>query len=156
MPTKELFSAYAPPILGFKRSHQFLSNMYPAPFYWERASWATSEHAYQASKFTDPRISSTIRSLTSPYAAKKAARAYPLRPDWNAIRLPIMTSILTAKFNTKPLRDWLTDTFPQYIEETNQWGDTFWGVYKGQGHNHLGYILMNLRYQHIFGESYHA
>jgi predicted NAD-dependent protein-ADP-ribosyltransferase YbiA (DUF1768 family) len=29
--------------------------------------------------------------------------------------------------------------------EENTWGDTFWGICKGQGENHLGRLLMQIR-----------
>ena len=31
------------------------------------------------------------------------------------------------------------------IVEENTWGDTFWGVCKGVGENHLGKLLMEIR-----------
>ena len=39
----------------------------------------------------------------------------------------------------------LLDTGDLYIEETNSWGDTFWGVCEGKGQNVLGNILMGIR-----------
>ena len=31
--------------------------------------------------------------------------------------------------------------------EGNWWNDTFWGICRGKGENHLGKILMNIRNQ---------
>ncbi len=31
------------------------------------------------------------------------------------------------------------------IVERNTWNDTFWGVCKGKGENHLGILLMEIR-----------
>ena len=45
------------------------------------------------------------------------------------------------------LRSLLVATGDRELIEGNTWGDTFWGVDKntGQGENHLGRILMELR-----------
>ena len=33
----------------------------------------------------------------------------------------------------------------KYIEETNHWGDVFWGVCDGVGESNLGKVLMGIR-----------
>jgi len=46
----------------------------------------------------------------------------------------------------KGLRQRLIDTGDNYLEETNAWGDTFFGVdIKKGGDNRLGKILMSIR-----------
>ena len=45
----------------------------------------------------------------------------------------------------KDLKEKLLATGDAYLEETNHWHDTFWGVCKGKGQNHLGKILMEVR-----------
>ncbi len=52
------------------------------------------------------------------------------------------------KFTRNPqLREMLLATGDKYLEETNHWGDKYWGVdYKtGVGFNKLGVILMDVR-----------
>jgi hypothetical protein len=57
-----------------------------------------------------------------------------------------MYRILRAKFTqNKNLRKMLVDTGDAYLEETNYWHDTFWGVYNGIGENNLGKLLMVVR-----------
>ena len=44
-----------------------------------------------------------------------------------------------------PLREMLLETGDKYIEETNYWKDTYWGVCDGIGENNLGKIIMATR-----------
>lgn len=39
----------------------------------------------------------------------------------------------------------LLATGTRYLEETNTWGDTYWGVCEGKGLNMLGKTLMQVR-----------
>ena len=43
------------------------------------------------------------------------------------------------------LRDALLATADVELIEGNTWGDRIWGVYQGEGENHLGKILMKIR-----------
>ncbi len=43
------------------------------------------------------------------------------------------------------LREKLLATGDRKLVEGNTWGDTFWGVCRGNGKNHLGKILMKIR-----------
>ncbi len=57
-----------------------------------------------------------------------------------------MEHLLRQKFTTHAgLRQQLKATRPRPLVEENTWGDTFWGVSKGQGENHLGRLLMRIR-----------
>jgi ribA/ribD-fused uncharacterized protein len=69
-----------------------------------------------------------------------------LRSDWTEIRLEIMEKIVRAKFWQNPhLARKLVATGDQKLVEGNRWNDTFWGVCRGVGENHLGKILMRVR-----------
>lgn len=73
-------------------------------------------------------------------------KAVPLRDDWDEIKVSIMQTLVYLKFvKNKELRDLLLATEPEHLEEGNTWGDTFWGVCKGEGKNLLGRILMDIR-----------
>lgn len=65
--------------------------------------------------------------------------------DWLHKRVEVMNTILFEKFKNPELRRMLLSTSDKYIEETNWWGDTYWGVCNGVGENMLGKIIMNLR-----------
>lgn len=57
-----------------------------------------------------------------------------------------MERVIYEKFSqNKDLKKMLLDTGDSYLEETNTWGDTYWGVCNGVGKNHLGDILMDTR-----------
>jgi predicted NAD-dependent protein-ADP-ribosyltransferase YbiA (DUF1768 family) len=57
-----------------------------------------------------------------------------------------MEGLVRQKFSKDPvLRQRLLDTGDQDLVEGNTWGDTFWGVCRGQGSNWLGRILMDVR-----------
>jgi predicted NAD-dependent protein-ADP-ribosyltransferase YbiA (DUF1768 family) len=56
-----------------------------------------------------------------------------------------MEDLLRQKFQNPYLKNKLLATGNAEIEETNSWGDVFWGICKGVGENHLGKILMKIR-----------
>ena len=131
-------------IKGFQGKYRFLSNFYPCDIIFEGLSYRSSEAAYQASKFIDK---STKQKFTEIDAreARKLGQAMPIREDWEDIKLNVMYRILRAKFSKEPFRKMLLDTDDGYLEETNYWYDTFWGVYNGVGKNYLGQLLMLVR-----------
>jgi ribA/ribD-fused uncharacterized protein len=74
------------------------------------------------------------------------ARNVEIRRDWDEVKLRIMEGLVRQKFSKDPvLRQRLLDTGDQDLVEGNTWGDTFWGVCRGQGSNWLGRILMDVR-----------
>lgn len=141
------------PTMSFRGEYFFLSNFYPHPFIWEGEEWATSEHAYQASKTLDPSERDQIRATESAGKVKRMGRRkedggiVTLRSDWNAVRVAIMYSILEAKFSVPEIEEKLLSTGNIRIVEGNTWGDTFWGVdvRTGLGQNVLGKLLMRIR-----------
>jgi predicted NAD-dependent protein-ADP-ribosyltransferase YbiA (DUF1768 family) len=57
-----------------------------------------------------------------------------------------MRAVIWAKFSQNPeLAKKLLATGDRYLEETNWWGDKIWGVYRGEGQNLLGKIIMDTR-----------
>jgi len=114
--------------------------MYGGIAYW------TSEHAYQAQKTVNDNTRMNISILQTPGEAKQYGKSVSLRPDWDEIKLEVMEAIVRAKFVQNPLlKEKLLATDDMELEEGNTWGDTYWGVCDGEGENHLGKILMNLR-----------
>jgi len=104
------------------------------------------EHAYQASKTLNRKDQKWIASLELAKEAKRAGRKVKMRSDWEQIKIPTMRALLRIKFSDNAdLREALLMTHPAYLEETNYWGDTFWGVCNGEGENHLGKLLMEVR-----------
>ena len=76
----------------------------------------------------------------------------PRRKAWDDVgRISFMRAGLLTKFDQHPdLKEKLIKTSPWHLEETNSWGDHFWGV-DGYGQNVLGCMLMELRGFYIYG-----
>jgi predicted NAD-dependent protein-ADP-ribosyltransferase YbiA (DUF1768 family) len=69
-----------------------------------------------------------------------------VRPDWDDTKINTMLTLLRQKFALgSELAKKLLDTGNRDLVEGNTWGDTFWGVCKGQGENMLGKLLMQVR-----------
>lgn len=134
----------------------FLSNFYPSPLAWEGITYPTAEHAYNAGKTTNRAARYVIAEAPTPALAKRKGRALELRPNWDLqVRYEVMREILWAKFTAHPGRiDALLSTGDALLVEGNRWHDQVWGdCYCGRpqclepGHNHLGWMLMELRAQ---------
>lgn len=133
-------------IKGFFGQYRWLSNFWECPVEYEGILYPSSENAYQAAKVL-PEHRCNFQNI-KPNESKKAWKKYPgIAPEnWDKIKLNIMYEIVERKFNqNKDLAIKLIETYPKYLEETNTWRDVFWGVCKGKGENHLGFILMKVR-----------
>lgn len=132
-------------ILGFFAEYLFLSSYYKAAVFLDGLRYPSAEHAYVAQKSAGLKMRAFIASLPSAQEAHDLGRAMQVHCDWPACRIAAMERVLRAKFADPALRAALVATGTQYLEAGNDWGDTFWGVYQGQGLNHLGHLLMRLR-----------
>jgi len=131
-------------IEGLAGDFRFLSNFHPAPIEVDGLVFPTVEHAYQAAKTKDRNEKQFIAALPSPGSAKR--HLISVRDDWEQLKLSVMETLVELKFHThEELRQKLCATGTCCIEETNTWGDRFWGVSQGTGENHLGRILMRVR-----------
>jgi hypothetical protein len=142
-------------IYGLFGPYRCLSNFHMHPVQFEGLTYACSEAAYMAQKTLDPRMREQFAAITTAKEAKQLGRKIDLRPDWDTFRLHAMYRVLWAKFmQDKASLKVLLDTGHKYIEETNWWGDHFWGVCGGVGLNNLGLTLMTIR-DVINGEIFH-
>lgn len=132
-------------INGFFGEHRFLSNFWHAEFELRGLTFPTAEHCYQAAKTIDLVSLSRVMRASSPAAAKRIGQQIRIRPDWDQVKLDFMGQILRAKFALPHLAERLRATGDAHLEETNTWGDTYWGVCNGRGENHLGRLLMEIR-----------
>lgn len=132
-------------ISNFRGHYEFLSNFSVSPIEFGNNKFRTVEHAYQCQKTCDYRWYQLIRNAKTPAMAKRLGRQVPIRDDWDEIKLEVMAYCLNLKFEDKALRAKLVDTGQATLIEGNTWGDTFWGVCKGKGENHLGRLLMQIR-----------
>lgn len=137
----------------FRGQHSFLSNFHAYPVADRGEAWPTLEHAYQAAKTDDPEWLARIREARTPGDAKRRGRTVKLRRCWDGMRDRVMLRLLRAKFSGT-LGALLLATGEAYLEEGNDWHDTYWGVCDGgcrmgphrpRGKNKLGVLLMTVR-----------
>jgi len=137
-------------ISSFQGPYRFLSNFWLCSIEFEGEIYPSVEHAYQASKTTSQLERKRIRQAVSSGMAKRIGRHVTIRSNWDDIKLATMYDLVKQKFSADGaggiyLRYLLLHTGDDHLEEGNTWGDTFWGVCRGQGENHLGIILMSVR-----------
>jgi len=140
-----LDSIYGDGIYGFQGEYRFLSNFWPVVVTLDCKRYPTVEHAYQAAKCLDLESRISIQAAATASVAKRMGRFIKIRPDWDQVKVSIMEDLLRQKFTQEPLKSKLLLTFDKYIEETNTWNDTFWGVCNGKGQNVLGNLIMKIR-----------
>ncbi len=132
-------------ISGFNGEWRFLSNFYQTPVLFDGVIYPSVENAYQAAKTLDGEIRNKFLTISSK-EAKLLGKKLIVRSEWDRIKLQIMNDLVLDKFKRNDYLTWkLKNTGELYIEETNWWGDKFWGVCKGEGENNLGKIIMNIR-----------
>lgn len=135
-----------PDVFGFFGEFRYLSNFHVCDFVWDGMIWTSSEHAYQASKLNDFSKMKRFAKLSTPKDAKIAGGLISLPDNWNDVKRQLMHSVVLAKFEQNPdIAKLLVGTGNAYLEETNTWHDTTWGVCNGVGSNWLGEILMDVR-----------
>ncbi len=129
----------------FDGEFAFLSNFWDSKVHYDGMEFRTVEHAYQAAKSLDKDERLKIRNAKTAAESKKLGQKVTLRRDWENVKLGIMLELLREKFAIPELRQLLLDTGDAELIEGNWWGDTFYGVCKGKGLNHLGRMLMLVR-----------
>jgi ribA/ribD-fused uncharacterized protein len=134
---------------GFRGEYGFLSNFWQCDFTLFGHIWDCSERAFQwAKQGTDEGRQAVLNaSLTGRTGVKAVGRQYPMTPEWDKIRIEVMTGILRAKFGqNQDLKERLLATGDAELVEGNSWNDRFWGVpFGGTGQNWLGKVLMFVR-----------
>lgn len=114
----------------------------------------SSEHLYQAMRFTDePEIQREVIQAQTPMASKKVSRSFDefTRPDWFDIRVDVMRWALHVKLLNHATRfgELLRRTKSRPIVEWSR-HDSFWGAGPvdpdtNRGQNVLGQLLSELR-----------
>ena len=132
-------------IKGFFGEYRWLSNFYKCIVAFDSKFYPSSENGYQAAKTLDHELREHFQEIT-PFQSKKESHKLNIRENWDEIRYDIMSSLVFDKFyRNQELREKLLATGDKYLEETNYWDDTYWGVCNGVGENNLGKILMKVR-----------
>jgi ribA/ribD-fused uncharacterized protein len=163
-------------IFAFEGKHRFLSNFGDGGAEMYGIFFPTVEHAFAAAKldpnggvFTRAEVLAEMKriaALPSPGEAKRAGRrrnwdgTQPdeerkgvlrpfLRPDWEEVKLDLITELVRRKFADPVLASALLATGDVPLWEGNTWGDRIWGVVEKDGafagKNLLGQILMLIR-----------
>jgi len=133
-------------INSFSGKYRFLSNFYPSEIKFGSIDYSTVEHAYQATKTLDEEVREIISKAPTPQTAKRLGRKLMIRDDWEKVKLGIMLCLVRMKFSENiVLRDKLLLTANVELIEGNYWNDRFWGKCNGEGKNHLGLLLMQVR-----------
>jgi ribA/ribD-fused uncharacterized protein len=114
--------------------------------------YPTSEHAYQATKCTDPKGREEIRKARSPKQAKILANEVYKNakdPDWEGKKVSVMEEILRAKLTQHAeATEALKESGQEEIIEDSPI-DYFWGEgADGSGQNMLGKLWMKIRAAH--------
>jgi len=141
----------------FSGDYRFLSNFWPCEIKYKGFTFPSTEHAYQAVKWLyvsnndhlEELILGFLGKANTAGKAKRMGRLIPIETEiWDSVKVQVMREITIIKYSDNiVLRKLLKSTNPMYIQEGNNWGDTFWGVdlKTGLGKNVLGRILMNER-----------
>ena len=144
----------------FRGQWRWLSNFWPCKVTFLDVTFPTVENAYQAAKFEEPDLRLCFVGLEPGDAKRlggpKGGLSEFVRKDWDWARWVVMTNLLWQKAISDEIMPLLMGTGDEEIVEGNWWGDTFWGVCKGKGENHLGKIWMahrsEIRAMHCRGE----
>ena len=134
----------------FSKSETYceFSNFAPFPIELDGQSWPSSEHYYQAQKFTDLALQEKIRAVKKPVIAKKLAQTHrnEARADWAEAKDTVMERAVRRKFEQhQSLRELLKSTGDEVLAEAAP-HDYYWGVgADNTGQNRLGLLLMRIR-----------
>ena len=143
-------------INGFFGENRFLSNFALADVSLNGITFPSVEVAYQAAKCQRADEFKKFSAYGSA-EAKRVGKLVQMRPDWNDIKLNIMTLLVEQKFHRNPqLLARLLKTGEKQLIEANAWRDRYWGVYYRfypendkwfchGGENNLGIIIMKVR-----------
>jgi ribA/ribD-fused uncharacterized protein len=131
-------------IKGFQGEYRWLSNFWPVDIEYQGNVYPSVGNAYQAAKFPKEERFPFV-TCTAAVAKKLGSKKKNIDERWDGIKLFVMHELNSKKYEDPVLKEKLKATGDAYIEETNNWGDTYWGVCNGEGKNYLGQILMDIR-----------
>lgn len=131
-----------------KDAYGCFSNFSAHPIKLKGKVWKTTEHYFQAQKFTGTEHEEELRLTASPMVVARMGRSRqrPLRKDWEAVKDDIMLEALRAKFTQHDeLKEILLSTGDAVLVEHTK-NDRYWADGgDGTGLNMLGKLLMQVR-----------
>lgn len=150
-PVKTEPRPYQVAILDFysnKDPYGEFSNFAPYPVFVDEEWWPTSEHYYQAHKYTEKELIKWVQFAQTPMEAALRGRdkSKPKRSDWEQKKDEFMEKAVMDKFTRYPeLRTLLLSTGSARIYEHTV-NDCYWGDCGDRtGKNKLGLLLEKIR-----------
>lgn len=110
----------------FRGEYAWLSNFAPCEFEYQGIVYPTTEHFYQAWKFSADRRAE-IAALPTPGATKRAGRKAKLCWNWDTVRVEVMKVAIDCKYDRPDYGTLLLNTKDAILIEGNHWHDNFWG-----------------------------
>lgn len=145
-----LLATDASVVAFYEREFYVFSNFSSFQVDWMGKRWATSEHAYQASRFFEvaPELEKKVIEARSAHEAFEIAmnNKDSQRENWPEIKTEVMLDICRHKLRQNPyvLKKLLLTNNELMVEDSPV--DSFWGWGPDrQGRNELGKIWMKLR-----------
>lgn len=144
-------------VFFYEQEFYVLSNFSAFSIWWNHCTFPTSEHAYQWAKFDYADVESRAQRIwtkgkilyaPSAHEALKIAEemASLVNPDWKALRVETMRSILRAKVEQHEyVKRKLLETGDRILIE-DSWRDDYWGWGPEKtGGNMLGRLWVEIR-----------
>lgn len=142
---------YTEKVLDFystKSPYGEFSNFALFPVFVDNMWWPTSEHYYQAHKYSEESLRQWVREAPTPYEAALRGRDMSRAkiPDWEQRKDEFMEKAVQDKFTRYPeLTELLLSTGDAQIFEHTV-NDCYWGDCGDRsGKNNLGLLLMKIR-----------
>ena len=127
--------------------YNWFSNMEIDTITIDGITYPAVENYYQGMKSGHPKILKLFSEMT-PSKAKFNGRHLDLREDWEQVKFEVMEKALRIKFAPGTIWYARLEMEEGEIVEWNNWGDKIWcKTLNGIGENHLGKILMKIRYE---------
>ena len=116
-------------IKEFQAENRWLSNFWPVEIEFEGIKYPSEEHAYMSAKSRSPLWKQFCANPENTAGkVKRRSKKIKVRLDWDSIKNGVMFECLMQKFTQEPFAKQLLDTWPQNIQEGNNWGDKYWGI----------------------------
>lgn len=138
-------------IKGFFGDYRWLSNFGEATVGLDGVDYPSVEVAYQAAKHQPQNRAYFLNCSSKDSITYNRSHVPDLytAAEWDEVKVDVMLFLLQQKYDPainpdNALR--LLETGDRYLEETNWWGDRFWGRdLQGGGLNTLGQLIMDVR-----------
>ncbi len=125
-----------------------LSNFSAFAIEWKGRVWPTSEHAYQAEKYSNEEIIEKLfrsRSVDEVYRIAQDHKS-ERRADWDEVKIDLMKDILKEKMKQHPIIETMLIESGDRPLIKDTWKDNFWGWGPNKdGKNMLGVLWMEVR-----------